>query len=59
MTKQTRNGVEAGLYAADQLKTVFGDVNERAKAAVERSAKIVEEFADITRGNVEALVAAS
>lgn len=59
MTKQTRNGVEAGLYAADQLKTVFGDVNERAKAAVERSAKIVEEFADITRGNVEALVASS
>ncbi|WP_114953658.1 phasin family protein [Sphingosinicella terrae] len=59
MTKQTRNGVEAGLYTADQMKTVFGDVNERAKAAVERSAKMVEEFADITRGNVEALVASS
>ena len=59
MTKQTRTGVEAGLFAADQFKTVFGDVNERAKAAAERSAKIVEELADLTRGNVEALVASS
>lgn len=59
MTKQTRDGVDAGLFAAEQFKTVFGDVNERTKAAVERSAKIVEEFADLTRGNVEALVASS
>ncbi len=59
MNKQTRDGVDAGLFAADQFKTVFGDVNERAKAAVERSAKIVEEFADLTRGNVEAFVASS
>jgi phasin family protein len=58
MTKQT-NGVDAGLFATEQFKTVFGDVNERAKAAVERSAKIVEELADLTRGNVEALVASS
>ena len=59
MTKQNRDGVDAGLLAAEQFKTVFGDVNERAKAAVERSAKIVEEFADLTRGNVEAFVASS
>ncbi len=59
MTKQNRDGVDAGLFAAEQFKTVFGDVNERTKAAVERSAKIVEELADLTRGNVEALVASS
>jgi phasin family protein len=58
MNKQT-NGIDSGLIAADQFKSVFGDVNERAKAAAERSAKIVEEFADLTRGNVEALVASS
>jgi phasin family protein len=58
MTKQT-NGVDAGLFAAEQFKTVFGDVNERAKAAVERSAKIVEELADLTRADVEAFVASS
>ena len=57
MTKT--NGIDAGLFAAEQFKTVFGDVNERAKAAAERSAKIVEELADLTRGNVEALVASS
>ncbi|MGZ8311448.1 MAG: phasin family protein [Allosphingosinicella sp.] len=58
MTKNT-NGVDAGLIATEQFKNVFGDVNERAKAAVERSSKIVEEFADLARGNVEALVASS
>jgi phasin family protein len=59
MNKQTRDGIDAGMFATEQFKTVFGDVNERAKAAVERSAKIVEELADLTRGNVEALVASS
>ena len=54
-----KNGIDAGLFASEQLKTVFGDVNERAKAAAERSAKIAEELADLTRGNVEALVASS
>lgn len=57
MNKQTN--IDTGLLAAEQFKTVFGDVNERAKAAVERSAKIVEELADLTRGNVEAIVASS
>ena len=59
MTNQTRKGVDAGIFAADQFKTVFGDVNERAKTAIEKSTKIVEEFTDIARGNVEAIVASS
>ena len=53
------NNVDTGRFAAEQFKTVFGDVNERAKVAAERSAKIVEELADLTRGNVEAFVASS
>ena len=57
MTKT--NGIDTGLFAADQFKSVFGDVNERTKAAMERSARIVEELADLTRGNVEAVVASS
>jgi phasin family protein len=56
MTKQTN---DAGLFAAEQFRTVFGDVNERAKATMERNARIVEELSDLTRGNVEALVASS
>jgi phasin family protein len=56
MNKQTK---DAGLFAADQIKNVFGDANERAKTAMEKSAKIAEEIADLTRGNVEAFVASS
>jgi len=56
MTKQTN---QAGFIAADQIKTAFGDVNARAKTAMEKGAKIVEEMADLTRGNVEAIVASS
>lgn len=59
MTKQTKQSVDAGLFAADQFKGVFGNVNERAKVAAERSAKVAEEFAELTRGNVEAVVASS
>lgn len=59
MNKQTKQNVDAGLFAADQFTNVFGNVNERAKAAAERSAKVAEEFAELTRGNVEAIVASS
>ena len=59
MNKQTEKTIEAGQQAAEQFRAVFGDVNQRAKGAVERSARIVEELADLTRGNVEALVASS
>ncbi len=43
----------------DRTQAVFGDLNERAKVSMERSSKIVEEMTDLTRGNVEALVASS
>ena len=46
-------------FGAEQFKNAFGDVNARAKTAFDKSAKLVEEFADLTRGNVEALVASS
>jgi len=49
----------ASAFNADQIKNAFGDVSERAKAAFEKGSKLVEEFADLTRGNVEALVASS
>jgi phasin family protein len=49
----------ASAFDADQFKNAFGDVNERAKVAFEKGAKLVEEFADLTRGNVEAFVASS
>jgi len=44
---------------SDRTQAMFGDFNARAKQSVERSTKIVEEMTDLTRGNVEALVASS
>ena len=55
----TNKAAETGQYAAEQFRAAFGDINERAKAAADKSAKIVEELADLTRGNVEAFVASS
>ena len=55
MNTQTRKAAEAAQTAADQIKTVFGDVNARAKTAMEKNAKIAEELAELARGNVEAL----
>jgi hypothetical protein len=53
------NTTEAGRVAADRFQAAFGDVNERAKSSMEKSAKIMEEMTELTRGNVEALVASS
>lgn len=55
----TSKVAETGQIAAEQFRATFGDINERAKAAADKSARIVEQIADLTRGNVEALVASS
>lgn len=57
MTKNTNRA--ADMFGAERFQTVFGDINERAQAATERSQKMVEEMTDLTRGNVEAMVASS
>ncbi len=49
----------AGTAATEKFQAAFGDINGRAKAAVEKSSKLMEEFTDLARGNVEALVASS
>jgi phasin family protein len=38
---------------------MFGDINDRAKTAMEKSTKMVEEMTDFAKGNVEAMVEAS
>jgi phasin family protein len=42
--------------ATDKAQALFGEWNERTKAAVEKSTKLVEEANDFAKGNVEALV---
>jgi len=50
---------DATQAVTDRVQAMFGDVNEQARAAFEKNAKIVEELAELTRGNVEAIVASS
>ncbi|WP_084583481.1 phasin family protein [Sphingomonas azotifigens] len=42
--------------ATTQAHTAFADFNERTKAAVEKSTKLVEEANEFAKGNIEALV---
>lgn len=44
---------------ADRLQAVFGDVNERARTQIERNTRIAEELTELSKGNVEALVAST
>lgn len=59
MNTQTKKAAETAQIATEQFTAVIGQANDRAKTAMEKSAKIVEELAEITRGNVEAMVASS
>ena len=43
--------------ATDRVQAIFGDVNGRAKTAIEKSSKLFEEMTEFTKGNVEAIVA--
>lgn len=45
--------------AAEKVQAMFGDMNERAKTAFEKSTKMGEELTEFTKGNVEALVASA
>jgi phasin family protein len=50
---------KTNTFTADRFQAAFGDVNERAKVAVEKGTKLLEEATELTKGNVEALVASS
>ena len=39
-----------------KMETAYADLNEKAKAGVEKSTKAMEELSDIAKGNVEGLV---
>lgn len=59
-TKMMNDVIETGKKFAEEtkakLETVYADLNEKAKVGVEKSTKAIEEFSDIAKGNVEALV---
>ncbi|WCP13920.1 hypothetical protein sphantq_02359 [Sphingobium sp. AntQ-1] len=59
-TKIMNDVIETGKKFAEDTKakfeTAYADMNEKAKASVEKSTKAIEELSDIAKGNVEALV---
>jgi phasin family protein len=57
--KGTRTMKNEANQVADRIQAVFGDVNARAKTAIERNTRIAEEMTDLAKGNVEALVAST
>jgi len=52
------NGFEA-VPAFAPFQSLFADANERSQELAKKSQKVAEEFADLARANVEALVEAS
>ena len=59
MTDLNQNFETAQQQTSDRFQAAFGDMNQRAKAAVEKSSKLFEETSELAKGNVEALVASS
>ena len=55
----TRTMKNEAKQAADRFQAVFGDVNERARTAIERNTRIAEELSELGKGNVEAFVAST
>ena len=58
-TEGTRTMKNETNKIADRVQAVFGDVNERARAQIERNTRIAEELTELGRGNVEAMVAST
>lgn len=56
MTDAIETTKKVAAEAKEKFQAAFGDFNEKAKAAVEKSSKIVEELNELTKGNVEAIV---
>jgi len=50
---------QTAQQASEQFRGAIDEANERGKLAMEKSARIIEEMADLGRGNMEAFVASS
>lgn len=59
LNEGTRTMKKEANQAADRFQAVFGDVNERAKTAIERNTRFAEELTELSKGNVEAMVAST
>lgn len=58
-TNFTNAAADTTAQVEDKAKAVFGDLNDRAKGAMEKGTKMIEELNAFGKGNVEALVESS
>lgn len=59
MNETIEKAREATQQTAAQFQNAMGETSQQAKAAMEKGARVAEEMAELTRGNIEALVASS
>lgn len=59
MTDAIETTKKVAAEAKEKFQAMFGDFNEKAKVAVEKSSKMLEDINEITKGNVEAVVESS
>jgi phasin family protein len=57
--KGTRNMKNEANKIADRAQAVFGDINERARTQIERNTRLAEELTNLSKGNIEAVVAST
>jgi phasin family protein len=55
-TAMTETITKFASEATERGQALFGDMNARAKAALEKSTKLVEELNEFNKGNIEAVV---
>jgi phasin family protein len=59
VTKVQETAEKFTADATARATEVFGDVSARAKTAMEKSSKVMEEMVEFSKGNLEAVVASS
>jgi len=59
ITNTVNQAQQTAQQAGEQFRASINDANQRSQAVLERGTRIVEEMADLTRGNMEAFVASS
>lgn len=57
--KAQENMKKTAEAATERAKEMFGDINERAKTAVEKGTEVAREIGEFNKGNVEAMVASA
>jgi phasin family protein len=59
LNEGTRKMKNEANKIADRAQAVFGDINDRARTQIERNTRLAEELTELSKGNLEAVVAST